>query len=442
MKETEKRSEPKAEYAAVVGIDWGDKQHAWSLQAAGSQQIERGKMESTPEAVTAWAGELITRFGGRPMAVCLEQSRATLAYMLGNYEAFVLYPVPPKTLAKYRETWYPSGAKDDPDDADLMLDVWKKHRDRLRRLEPDSAQTRTLRLLTEQRRKLVDEKTRQSNRLTDQLKQYFPQPLRWFPRVDTALVGELLQRWPTLEKLQQVEQEQLRSFLRQHRAGGADRIQKLWEQIRAAVPVTRDPAVIRAGELGVECLLDLLATLRESIAALEVEIDKLVQAHPDFAVFASLPGAGQALVPRLIAAFGDRRERFDTALEVQAFSGIAPVVKRSGRHCWVQFRWACPKFVRQSFHEWAGHSIAKCSWARAYYDRQRAKEKSHHTAVRALAYKWIRILFRCWKDGVPYDEQIYCRALREHGSPLADAPAAQLQWKSYGGFWKISSANS
>jgi len=442
VRETRKHSEAEPEYAALVAIDWGDQKHVWALQAAGSDRIEQGELEHSPETVAAWASGLVERFGGRPVAVCLEQSRGPLIYGLGHYEAFVLYPVHPSSLAKYRQTWHTSGAKDDPDDAALLLEMLDKHRDRLRRLEPDSDQTRTLRLLVEQRRKLVNEKTRQSNRLKAQLKQYFPQPLKWFTRVDTALVGELLERWPTLEKLQQADQRKLRSFLRQHRAGGAGRIESLCEQIRAAVPATRDRAVIRAGELSAGCLVRLLATLRESIAEFEHQIDQLAQAHPDFAVFDSLPGAGKALAPRLMVAFGDRRERFGAAAEMQAFSGIAPVLERSGRQCRVHYRWACPKFVRQSLHEWAGHSIAQCQWARAYYDRQRLKGKPHHIAVRALAYKWIRILFRCWKDRVPYDEQIYCRSLSQHGSPLANAPAVvELQFKSAAGFWKISPAN-
>jgi hypothetical protein len=93
----------------------------------------------------------------------------------------------------------------------------------------------------------------------------------------------------------------------------------------------------------------------------------------------------------------------------------------SGQSEWIHFRWACPKFLRQTFHEWAGHSIAQSRWAKAYYDAQIAKNKGHHAAVRALAFKWQRILFRCWKDHQPYDENKYIEALRRRGSPLAEA---------------------
>jgi transposase IS116/IS110/IS902 family protein len=99
--------------------------------------------------------------------------------------------------------------------------------------------------------------------------------------------------------------------------------------------------------------------------------------------------------------------------------GSAPVTERSGKTVWVHHRVACPKFVKQTFHEFADQSIRFSRWARAYYDQQRARGNTHHAALRALAYKWIRILFRCWKEHRPYDEARYIAALRRRGSPLA-----------------------
>jgi len=101
------------------------------------------------------------------------------------------------------------------------------------------------------------------------------------------------------------------------------------------------------------------------------------------------------LAPRLLAPFGSQRERYANAEEVRTYSGIAPVTKRSKKRKWVHFRWACPKVLRQSPHEWAGHSIAHSLWARSYYQQQRERGKGHHAAVRGLAFKWIRIVFRC-----------------------------------------------
>jgi transposase len=186
-------------------------------------------------------------------------------------------------------------------------------------------------------------------------------------------------------------------------------------------------------------LLALLATLRDQIVIFERRIAELVAAHPDGALFASLPGAGAALVPRLITAFGTQRDRFDSAYQVQCYSGIAPVTEASGKSHWVHFRWSCPKFLRQTFQEFAAQSIRQCDWARQYYQLRRDHHKSHHAAVRALAYKWIRIIFRCWRDGKPYDEQMYLSSARRRTAVLGAslATATGFGWKDVAGFKKF-----
>jgi transposase len=170
----------------------------------------------------------------------------------------------------------------------------------------------------------------------------------------------------------------------------------------------------------VRALLALLAVLRTHIAGLDRRIAATAAVHPDLSIVQSLPGAGPVMEPRLLAALGSDRERFADAGELQVTTGIAPLRRGSGQSEQILFRWACPKFLRQTFHEWAGHSIAYSSWAKAYYDQQIAQHKGHHAAVRSLAFKWQRILFRCWKDHQPYSEQQYIAALRRRGSPLAE----------------------
>ena len=199
-------------FAAVVGIDWGDKKHAWSLQPVGSDQRERGEIEHTPEAVESWASMLSARFHGQPIAVALEQSRGAVVFMLAQYAHLYLYPIHPRAAAQFRAALYPSGAKDDPVDGDMLLELVLHHRAHLRPLQPDTEQTRLVQHLVEARRRLVNEKTRQVQRLTDKLKLYFPQMLDWFERVDSPLVCALLLRWPTLEDLQKARLSTLRSF--------------------------------------------------------------------------------------------------------------------------------------------------------------------------------------------------------------------------------------
>ena len=408
-------SEPR--FTAFVAIDWADRRHVYALEDAATGRRQTGTIEHTPEAVEAWVAELLQHRGG-PVAVAIEQSRGALVAMLAHRQELVIYPIHTATAARLRQAFFPSGAKDDQPDAVLLLDLLTRHRDRLRPLEPDTVEIRTLQLLVEQRRQLVDEKTRQKNRLTAQLKLYFPQLLEWFDDIDTPLVRAFLKRWPTLESLQRAREQTVLRFLEKHHSRSVKRNQQRLEAIRQARPATLDAAVVTAARTAVETLRELLEVLVRRIAVLETQIEQLCSEHEDFALFAELPGAGRVLAPRLLAAFGTRRERFATADDLQAYSGIAPVTERSGQHERVRFRWACPKFLRQTFHEFAAFSTRKSIWARAYYEQQCEQGKSHHAAVRALAFKWIRILFRCWQNSKPYDEVRYLEALERRRSPL------------------------
>src|ERR1700758_3883208 len=212
------RTEREPKCVAFVGIDWADQKHVWSLQAANSTQREQGELEHRPEVIEAWVRQLCRRFGPGPIAVAVEQVKGALIYMLREYECLHLYPVPSTMSASIRAALYPSGAKDDPRDADLLLELLLLHQDKLRRLTPDNEATRRVQNLVEERRKLVEEKTAQLNRLIGYLKVYFPQMLGWFAKLDTKLVCDLLERWPSLEELQAVPPGELKKFFC-HRRG-------------------------------------------------------------------------------------------------------------------------------------------------------------------------------------------------------------------------------
>ena len=412
----ESKAEP--EWGAFVAIDWADEKHCWKLKPADSEQCERSELKNTPEALDVWAAELRKRFGPRPVAVCLEQSRGPLVYALSKYSHLVLYPVHSATSASLRAAFHPSGSKSDPSDCDLLLDLLLKHRDRLRRLDPETTETRLLQRLVEQRRRLVDERTAHSNRLTAWLKMYFPQVLDWIDDIDSPLGCDFLRRWPTLEQAQRARPQTLRQFFRDHNCRSEQRIEERVEAISQAVPAVTDEALLQAGPAIAEAMTGILEALTRGIAELDKRIQAVTGAHAELRLFVDLPGAGPVLLPRLLAAFGSKRERFGSAQELESYSGIAPVRESSGHTSWVHFRRSCPKFLRQTFHEFASHSIQKSSWARAFYQSQIEKGKGHHAAVRALAFKWIRILFRCWKSGQPYDESTYLAALQRHHSPL------------------------
>jgi transposase len=411
------------EIGAWVGIDWADKEHRIVLEEAATGRRISMAVGQSPEELHEWLSGLQSRYAGRRVAMALEQSRGALFYVLSRYEFIDLYPVNPKTLASYRDALRPSGAKDDPDDAALVLELLLRHRDRLRLWKADDAQTRQLRLLVEYRRKLVDDRTGLANQLTQLLKESFPQALRWAGGLDTKQAFDFLLRWPTLAAVRQARTQQLRAFYRTH-YHSAEHIDKQIDSIRTAVALIDDPAIVAACSTMIIAIAGQLRVLRESIAQFDCSIDELFAHHQDASIFKSFPNAGAVLAPRLAVAFGTDRDRYSAAVELAQWSGIAPVTRRSGGSMVVCTRWASPKFLKQTFHEYARVSIAASAWARAFYDQQRLRGATHHAAVRALAYRWIRIMFRCWKDRVPYCEVTYQQALRRRGSPLAGRLAA------------------
>src|SRR5215472_18122843 len=297
--------------------------------------------------------------------------------MLGKYEHLILYPIHPNTLDHYRKSVYPSGAKSDPADATLILEFLCKHSERLRPFHPDTEETRTLQLLVEARREAVDDKTRYLNRLTAQLKMFFPQMLDWFSTIDTVVVGRLLQKWPRLELLQAAPAAEVADFLKQHRIPES-RITVLQQLIGKAVPGIRDKAVLESSVLIVRRIVGQLEPLRKAITEHDRKIAALSQSHPDYHIFSSLPGAGAVMVPRLMVAFGTQRDRYATSSAMQSYAGIAPVVASSGKQKWV--RWACPKFLRQTFHNGLGSLLGNRPGLRAFTTGH-ANEKSRTTLL-------------------------------------------------------------
>ena len=405
-------------FAAFVGLDWADAKHDICLQVAGSTRREFLRLEHRPEVIDAWVCTLRTRFNGQPMAICLELNKGPMVSALQNDDCLVLFPVNPLTVAKYREAFTPSRAKDDPTDAELQVELLLKHRDKLTPRVPQSPEMRALAQFVAHRRRLVGDKVRLTNRLTSALKNYFPHVLQWFQDKDTAIFCDFLSRWPTLKAVQLARRATLERFFRAHHVRSADVITTRIEAIKNAVALTTDEGVIAPNTLLVHALVAQLRVTLQAIADFDTAIAQRAQAHPDFPLFDALPGAGAVFAPRLLVAFGEQRERFTSAEELQKYAGIAPVTERSGKKSWVHWRWQCPTFLRQTFVAWAAESIRHAFWAQVYSQQQRDKGKAHQAAVRALAFKWIRILYRCWQERLPYDESTYLQALHRRGSSL------------------------
>lgn len=415
------------EVVAWIGMDWADAEHKVCLYDVGSRKMEHRTLKHTPETVRQWLTDLRSRYGGAKVAIVLEQSRGGLIHALMGADFVVLYPINPKALARYRDALYPSGAKDDPVDAELLMELVYKHPKKFRAWKPDDPNTRSLRLLVEGRRNMVNQMTRTNSQLGSHLKSYFPQALQWAGELSSLKACDFLEQWPTLEAVQQARPARLRKFYLRHGRHSAQTIDQRLEQIKQAVPLTTDPAAILAGSTVVKSLAALMRTLIAVVDNYDDGVKQLFQNHPDRLLFETLPGAGEVLAPRLLAVFGADRDRWKSAVEIQQLYGVAPVTERSGNTRYVHWRYACPKFGRQSLIEFAGSSIVWCDWAKAFYTEQLKSRKSHHQAVRALAYKWTRILFVCWKTRTQYDDKLYMQSLAKRGSRFAELALAVQQ---------------
>ena len=250
------------------------------------------------------------------------------------------------------------------------------------------------------------------------LKLYYPQTLEWFDQINTKLFCRFIVRWPTLKQVKRARTTTLTKFFRAGNTRNPALLEIRIASIRSSQHLTFDDAVIEPNKLHALMLVDMLRVVLDAIKTYDQTIAELAPKHADYDLFSSLPGAGASFAPRLLVAFGEQRNRFKNAAELQKYSGVAPVTERSGTKHWVHWRWRCPNFVRQTFVEWAAQTVNKSYWAGEYYRQQRAKGSKHQSALRALAFKWVRILYCCWQTNTRYDEAKYLKALERRGSPL------------------------
>jgi hypothetical protein len=271
---------------------------------------------------------------------------------------------------------------------------------------------------------LVQDRVRLTNRITAALKAYFPQVLDWFRDKEAAVFADFIDRWPTLELAQRARRETLATFFRNHDVRYQTAIGRRITAIRQELPLTTDPAAIQPNRLLVEVLLPQLRAACAAIDRLDNEIGKLGPALPDYALFRALPGAGAALAPRLLVPLASAANASPTPPRSSEYAGIAPITTRSGNKSSVHWRYQCPTFLSQTFIEWVGQTIPRFFWANAFYTGCRARGMQHQAALRALAFKWIRILHRCWVDRIQYDEARYLRALQNRQAPLLKVAAS------------------
>ena len=269
-------------FAAFIGLDKSDKKINVSLQQCAKSTIERRIIKGGAEALHAWVATLCARFPGQRVAICLEQPAAGLIHALMGYDFVVLFPINPVTLARYREAFTPSRAKDDPTDGDFLCELVSLHREQLQAWQPDDVCTRKLRHLTQARRSSVNMRTRLSNQLKALLKTYFPQALELCGNeVTTPMACALLQKWPSLQQLKKARPETIRRFYYAQNARRGDVIEKRLALIAKAVPLTNDPALIESSIITVQALTLGLRTAHTAISRYDREIAHTFAQHPD-----------------------------------------------------------------------------------------------------------------------------------------------------------------
>jgi len=230
-------------FTAIIGIDWADKKHDVCVQAGASGKRQSYQVAHKADKLDEWARSLYRQYGG-PIAVALELSKGPIVSALQKYHFFVIFPIDPTTLANHRKTFTLSGAKDDPTDAEYVLDLLLKHTEHFEALQPQSVEMRTLMTLVEQRRRLMNDRVRLTNRLRNALKQYYPQALEWFDRIDTPLFCDFIKRWPSLAQARRARKATLEKFFREHNMNRRALLERRMTAIKSAVPLTTDEAII------------------------------------------------------------------------------------------------------------------------------------------------------------------------------------------------------
>jgi transposase len=398
--------------ALFIGIDWADQKHDIHVIDCNDKGFHQ-EIKHSAEDIDAWVGEMLELAGGRPIAIMLEQSRGALVYALMFRKNVLLYPVNPKQLARYRES-YPGGGKNDPTDAMYLARMLRERITTLTAWQPDDESTRLLAQLSEQRRKILNGQVKLRQQLTALLKSYFPLVLELFGKEhQLPLLLSVLGRWPDPRKLRRADRRLICRILREHSRGSEEQQEAILVRIRSAQLLCDDDALITPSAMAAKLLVSQIQQSQKTIRNFEAKIAELMKQHPDAHLFTSLRGAGSALAPRLLCAFGSQRDRWKDADSLAAFSGIAPVTKKSGKLCQVHRRFACPKYLRQTFHEFADSARRYCPWSKARYRMLRDRGMKHNAALRKIARSWIRILFRVWQTRTPFDCDRYIDKLKQ-----------------------------
>jgi transposase len=386
-----------------LGLDWGDQSHAvWVVNEAGDK-VWAGQVKQRAEELGEFAHRLYGwASGGVEIWGSVEKPEGRIVDFLLDH-GVVVYPVNPKSLDRARDRFRVSGSKSDPFDARVLAEFLRTDHGHLRPLVPNSPHAQELKLMTTDHERLVQQQTRLINQLKATLKEYYPLILEMFHHINTPTALDLLTRYPSPEALARMTAEDWQSFATEHRLRSR-RAAELWEQAKAP-QVTIPPHVVRAKARLVRVLAAELQTVRTAVEEYREEIERFFASMPASKVARSLPaGKTGVIIPMIWAEMGDAPGRWESFRHLQAEAGAVPVTKQSGKSAFVQFRFACNKRLRYAADRFAFLTMRRSGWASSYYQQQRARAHRHDHALRALAAKWLKIIFIMWSRHVPYIE--------------------------------------
>jgi transposase len=385
-----------------VGIDWASERHAVCVLDDAGNRITAFEVTHTADGLDQLADRLRRLGPAAKLPVAIERPDGRLVDRLLE-AGHPVVPVQPNTIKAWREAQVLSGAKTDPGDAHIIADYLRLCSARLRVLQPFSAETRALRAVVRTRGDLVDQRVAATNQLAATLDAFWPGANAVFADVESEISLAFLERYPTPEAAARLGEARMRAFCTKHGYCGRRPASELLARLRAAPPGLTGTVEVDARRDAVLAMVRVLRALNASIKDLDRSVVAHLGEHPDAETFTSLPRSGQISAAQVLAEWGDCRPAYDSPDAVAALAGAAPVTKTSGKHHAVHFRWACNKRFRAAITLWADNSRHASPWAAKVYADALARGCDHPHAVRILARAWIRVIWRCWVDQVPYD---------------------------------------
>jgi transposase len=385
-----------------TGIDWAAETHAVCVLDAAGKIAAEFTIEHSADGIATLIHRLARCGAPGNLPVALERPDGRLVDLLLE-AGHPVVPVKPNAIKTWRDGEVLSGAKSDAGDAVVIAEYLRLRAHRLRIVAPYSDETRALRTVVRARGDLVEMRVVATNQLSALLETHWPGAKAIFADVESPVSLEFLARYPTPAAAAHLGEKRMAAFCVKHGYCGRRTAAELLARLRSAPAGTTLESLTEALRDAVLAAVGVLTALNTAVKNLDRSIAAHLGEHPDGAIFTSLPRSGQVNAAQVLAEWGDARQAYEHPDSVAALAGVTPVTSQSGKHRSVHFRWACNKRFRVAVTTFADNSRHASPWAAKIYNDARASGKDHPHATRILARAWIRVIYRCWIDGTPYD---------------------------------------